>query len=662
MSDDPQDFQLSDQTDDTSSEKAPMDQPEHAQPAEPQAAAEEESAEPGEQAVPAAYAADLRQTLVREDDQSPEETRTGWFKRLTRRLTRPQGKTTPPVSVGVPPAALPTIPPALETPAAAEEPVAPEESAAVEALSAPDDWPAGAFDAETEAGETIPGAAGETDWMSEIRHETSQPDVAQEPAGESSEGEEQRGRDSLREFLSGLLRGQDAQDKPDETPEISDDLVAGRLGRSLGASPQDQPPEDQAELGTPDAAPLVFDESHAPLFDVTSPFAAEPLPADVDLNEVFPEMGSSADEEASLLENQEARFSPSDESIQPEEGEGTSFVGGTGEPGTFTLSPEEEAQVWGENTQPEVAQPAEPAPENFEAAPPGEEVPDLSRLTQDKPTTSPVSAADAFAAAYLTGGAYVPPEEVPLSPDYLLQQALDRAHSEESSISNEDLRAIALEGYQDTQESQPAATSLEVEPVASAPSAAAPEPAVVQPQPRNFKSWFAARSLIEKILLIEALIVTLVIVAAIPFFVNAILHANARPAVTSGITPRPLPGNLPYPVGVTLPGGWYFPLAKSTFVGGKWQPTTSEWLEGTEVRRVLAVPWNPQTEAVVRSFHPGDVIHVLLSNQEVADYKVVSIDRVPVTDTSVLTDQSPSLAIILYQENATQRWVILGKP
>jgi hypothetical protein len=41
---------------------------------------------------------------------------------------------------------------------------------------------------------------------------------------------------------------------------------------------------------------------------------------------------------------------------------------------------------------------------------------------------------------------------------------------------------------------------------------------------------------------------------------------------------------------------------------------------------------------------------------------VASFQRVPVTDTSILKDQTPSLVIILYQENASERWVILSEP
>ena len=151
------------------------------------------------------------------------------------------------------------------------------------------------------------------------------------------------------------------------------------------------------------------------------------------------------------------------------------------------------------------------------------------------------------------------------------------------------------------------------------------------------------------------------IVIAVPFFVFMIVRGPAKPA-TQVLAGSSLPANLPYPTGLTLPGGWYFPLEKSTIADGQWQPVTSEWLEGTELRRVVALPWNPQTEAVIKSFQAGDPISLYLSNMDIQRYKVASVERVPVANTQIYSDRTPSLAIILYKEKDTARWVVVARP
>jgi len=141
-----------------------------------------------------------------------------------------------------------------------------------------------------------------------------------------------------------------------------------------------------------------------------------------------------------------------------------------------------------------------------------------------------------------------------------------------------------------------------------------------------------------------------------------ILRGPVQPQMMGGPTPNPLPANLPYPTGLTLPGGWYFALGKSTFSGGAWKPSSSEWLEGTELRRVIALPWNPQTEAVFQTFKPGDRVSLSLNNTDLLVYKISEIKRVPASDASIMSDISPSLLVVLYREDAEERWVILAKP
>ncbi|KPL78267.1 hypothetical protein ADN00_07305 [Ornatilinea apprima] len=116
-----------------------------------------------------------------------------------------------------------------------------------------------------------------------------------------------------------------------------------------------------------------------------------------------------------------------------------------------------------------------------------------------------------------------------------------------------------------------------------------------------------------------------------------------------------------YPVGMKLPGGWYFDLQPSYMENGEWKPQAAEWLEGSAIRRVIAVPWNAQTEAVVKTFTTDDKIQLFMSNEDIFAYRVSEVKQVPEDDTSVLTATKPSIVIILYQPKAQQRWVVIAE-
>jgi hypothetical protein len=179
-------------------------------------------------------------------------------------------------------------------------------------------------------------------------------------------------------------------------------------------------------------------------------------------------------------------------------------------------------------------------------------------------------------------------------------------------------------------------------------------------RPAGFAAWFGRRSGVEKVLLIESVLVVLALLFAVPFFIYMI---NRGPVYQTGyLVPRPLPADMPYPTRVDLPGGWSFPLERSTFVAGRWKPASAEWLEGTELRRVVALPWNPQTEAVIQTFERGDQIMVKMSNGDTVDYSITSVERVDSSDSKILSDNRPSLVLILYREKAEERWVVFCKP
>lgn len=176
---------------------------------------------------------------------------------------------------------------------------------------------------------------------------------------------------------------------------------------------------------------------------------------------------------------------------------------------------------------------------------------------------------------------------------------------------------------------------------------------------KSLGEWLGTRTTLQKIILVELALVVLALLTAVPFFTYMLLRG---PKIA--VTPQTqLPADIPYPTGLTLPGGWQFQLGRNTMVGGVWKPTQSEWLEGTELRRVVALPWNRQTEAVVRSFQEGDQIELKLSNSDILPYTVERIGQVSIDDSSVYSGTSPSLIIILFneEESALERWVVFCK-
>lgn len=120
--------------------------------------------------------------------------------------------------------------------------------------------------------------------------------------------------------------------------------------------------------------------------------------------------------------------------------------------------------------------------------------------------------------------------------------------------------------------------------------------------------------------------------------------------------------NLPYPTAVSLPGGWSFNLAKGSLVDGQWNPRGAEWLQGTEVCRWVALPWNRQLEAVVRTLNPNDPIELTMSNQDKLVYEVYSLRQMSPEEMQKLDSNSPCLLIVLAEADSEKRWVLTALP
>ena len=103
------------------------------------------------------------------------------------------------------------------------------------------------------------------------------------------------------------------------------------------------------------------------------------------------------------------------------------------------------------------------------------------------------------------------------------------------------------------------------------------------------------------------------------------------------------------PVSVEF-GGVAFELTRSKLDNGEWRPVLAEWLDGSELRRVVAVPFSQEVGQAVARLKYGDILRLRLSSSEVVEYRLVDIARIKRHQIEVLSSLSPSLAIVLHSE------------
>jgi hypothetical protein len=157
--------------------------------------------------------------------------------------------------------------------------------------------------------------------------------------------------------------------------------------------------------------------------------------------------------------------------------------------------------------------------------------------------------------------------------------------------------------------------------------------------------------------------VGLVLVAGILYFPTALqwFRSLQQAPLIAVRPPTPIPmDGMPYPTGLRMTGGWFFFLQPSTIENGHWAPVTSEWLDGSELRRVVALPWTRQLEAVVQSLVDGDTIELHMSNGDVLSFLVEETAQVDREDVSIFSSNTPSLALVLFKEGDDRRWVVIA--
>jgi hypothetical protein len=114
------------------------------------------------------------------------------------------------------------------------------------------------------------------------------------------------------------------------------------------------------------------------------------------------------------------------------------------------------------------------------------------------------------------------------------------------------------------------------------------------------------------------------------------------------------------PASVEL-GGFSYILATGQVANGVWQPQGAEWLAGTALRRVVAVPFEPEIANAVAATRPGAVIRLRLRSGEITKYRVVEVRRQQRQEIEVLADRAPSLVVVLHGEPTAERWVVIAE-
>jgi hypothetical protein len=110
-------------------------------------------------------------------------------------------------------------------------------------------------------------------------------------------------------------------------------------------------------------------------------------------------------------------------------------------------------------------------------------------------------------------------------------------------------------------------------------------------------------------------------------------------------------------------GGRLFVLQKGKVdeKTGAWQPQGPEWLAGTEVRRVIALPL---AQLADMSVQPGDQVTLRTRNGRVVVYPVTQVLRLTPNQIEAFISLSPSIIIPLFEAadaNSSERLVIIGE-
>ncbi len=120
-----------------------------------------------------------------------------------------------------------------------------------------------------------------------------------------------------------------------------------------------------------------------------------------------------------------------------------------------------------------------------------------------------------------------------------------------------------------------------------------------------------------------------------------------------------IPSKNNQPASIEIAGLSYV-LGTGQIKNGIWQPQAAEWLNGSDLRRVIAIPYDHQTVNTLTNIPPGTVAKLRLRSGEVVKYKIAETYRVQRQQIEILAEKKPSVAIILSGEPGILRTIIIG--
>jgi hypothetical protein len=171
----------------------------------------------------------------------------------------------------------------------------------------------------------------------------------------------------------------------------------------------------------------------------------------------------------------------------------------------------------------------------------------------------------------------------------------------------------------------------------------------------HLKDEFDQSSSFIKVLMVSLSVIALIIILAIVFF----LVSGKR--FTPPVLAVPTYTQFPTPKALQFPGGWIFNLKIGSVRNGSWNPTSPEWLDTTEICKLVSLPWNKQINAIYLTFQPGDEILMTMSNGDLVRYKVISLKTIKLSEMDQFTNcSSPSLIVVLTQKETVERQMLIA--
>ncbi len=89
----------------------------------------------------------------------------------------------------------------------------------------------------------------------------------------------------------------------------------------------------------------------------------------------------------------------------------------------------------------------------------------------------------------------------------------------------------------------------------------------------------------------------------------------------------------------------------------EWRPAGVEWWPATHVRKVVALPYS---EALINDILARPEVTVQLRSGAVVHYRLEEASRLGVFQIELMRSVEPSLALIFYEKESDERWVLVG--